>query len=81
MLYIVPLAPFGLVGNGLAMKPFGKLKMNLPPSIETLCAGALLDVAVAACTFKAPRLAAAVSNRTRAFLVNSDIEISRWGAR
>ncbi|MNU07292.1 hypothetical protein D3C72_2528190 [compost metagenome] len=36
-------------------------------------------MAVAACTFKAPRLAAAVSNRTRAFLVNSDIEISRVG--
>ncbi|MNN30595.1 hypothetical protein D3C81_1442490 [compost metagenome] len=79
LLYRVPLAPSGLAGSGLAMKPLGRLKVNLSPSIETLWAGASLEVALAACAFKAPRPVAAASSRTRAFLLNNDIGISRDG--
>ncbi|MNO09745.1 hypothetical protein D3C81_2331370 [compost metagenome] len=33
--YMVPLAPVGLAGNGLSTKPLGRVKVNLPSSIET----------------------------------------------
>ncbi|MNZ79976.1 hypothetical protein D3C78_985950 [compost metagenome] len=57
----------------------GRLKVNLLPSIETLWAGVLLEAALAACAFKAPRPVATANRRTRAFLLNNDIGISRDG--
>ncbi|MNE88362.1 hypothetical protein D3C80_1856660 [compost metagenome] len=45
LLYIVPVAPAvpwatSPAGSGVAVKPLGKVKVNLPPSIDTFCAGA-----------------------------------------
>src|SRR5471032_2454459 len=83
LLYRVPLATVGLAGSGLAMKPLGRVKVNLPPSIETFCAESPEVAFFAACAFKIARLAAATSNRTTAFLLNTDIQIlqgwSRYG--